>query len=335
MEFKVSPIHRSSFRIMISFSFIIPHYNLNPSLFKKCLDSIPRRDDIEIIIVDDHTPCLYDANGELDEKKKVLFPGLGENNIDILFLPQNTGPGVARNIGLEKARGEWIFFADADDYYDTDSLQHLMTQCLNTKYDAIWFGYGDRTIYGYDCVDKDAISDCSKLIKEEIIKVVAPWNKVVRKSLLVSRNISFSDGYYCEDQFYSVRSICECSCPGVYFQNVYCHLSNEGSLSKTDSLDKLKKGHAIEMAYNRYLRQRQLLSNSCRNILLGGLLYRIWLQKPWLYRWYVIKEFLYFGWQITKEDYKKTCILRNIRPNLLYQLTDPIRVKLGAVLRQE
>ena len=39
---------------MINFSFIIPHKN-TPDLLQKCLDSIPRRDDVQIIVVDDNS----------------------------------------------------------------------------------------------------------------------------------------------------------------------------------------------------------------------------------------------------------------------------------------
>lgn len=320
---------------MVKFTFIIPHYNLTPSLLQRCLDSIPHRDDIQIIVVDDHSPSLYDDKGRLIPTKKNSFAGSLDEYTDVIFLPKNVGPGIARNEALKQAKGEWIFFADADDYYEKEALSSLMCFCENTTCDAIWFGYGDNNIYGNipDDIDNGIVL-CSKTEKLKFLKVVAPWNKVVRKSLLYDNNIKFDEGFYCEDQFYSLRTVCECKSAGFYNRNVYIHLTNEGSLSKTEDLRKLSKGMEIELRYNAYLQAKGFLCLECRNFLIGGLLYRIYNQSRWLYRWYCIKEFFSFGREIAWADYKQSCIQRNIRPNFWYQLTDPIRVKLGSLFHK-
>lgn len=317
---------------MVRFTFIIPHYNLPAELLRRCLDSIPHRDDVQIIIVDDHSPNLYSSDGSIIESEVKKFPGNEDLFTEVLFLQKNVGPGVARNEAIKHALGEWLFFTDADDYYEKDALLELMTQCIDSNYDAIWFGYGDKNIYGnkINPIESKIIS-VPDAKKKELLRIVAPWNKAVRSSLLKKNNISFDTGYYCEDQFFSLRTLCECSNPGLYACNVYIHLSNEGSLSKTDDLSKLCCGFEIEMKYNRYLQKRNMLSIECRNFLLGGLLYRIYLQNRWLYRWYCIREFLAFGKDIAWSDYAISCTQRNIRPNLLYQITDPLIVFLGSV----
>ena len=92
----------------MNFSFIIPHKNV-PELLKKLLDSIPVRDDTEVIVVDDHSdPSIVDF---------VNFPGLKRRNTKCIFLDESRGAGYARNVGIDNASGKWLLFADSDDSY--------------------------------------------------------------------------------------------------------------------------------------------------------------------------------------------------------------------------
>ncbi|MCF0230769.1 MAG: glycosyltransferase, partial [Enterococcus sp.] len=72
-----------------NFTFIIPHKNL-PELLKRCVLSIPRRDDVQIIIVDD--------NSDPDEVDFENFPFHGEPNINIIFDKTGKRQGHARNV---------------------------------------------------------------------------------------------------------------------------------------------------------------------------------------------------------------------------------------------
>ena len=60
----------------INYSFIIPHKNI-PDLLQRCLDSIPRREDIQIIVVDD--------NSDLDKVDFDHFPGISEPCVEVYF----------------------------------------------------------------------------------------------------------------------------------------------------------------------------------------------------------------------------------------------------------
>lgn len=90
---------------MINYSFIIPHHNI-PKLLNRLIASIPQRDDIEIIVVDDNS----------DEDKK---PSITRKDVRLIVLSkeESKGAGRARNVGLNLAKGKWLLFADSDDYY--------------------------------------------------------------------------------------------------------------------------------------------------------------------------------------------------------------------------
>ena len=89
-------------------SIIIPHYNLQRELLERCIESIKaqgfKENYVETIIVDDgsSSPPLW-----ITER----FPESGIR----LIIANHGGPGAARNRGIEEAKGEYIFFVDADD----------------------------------------------------------------------------------------------------------------------------------------------------------------------------------------------------------------------------
>ena len=288
------------------------------------LNSIPKRDDVQVIVVDDNSdPNIVDFTH---------FPGLNKHNTEVYFTKEGKGPGAARNFGLTKAKGDWILFADADDYYDTENLLYLLDNSVSSNFDVIFFGV-NNSFYGFE-KDSRKIRYCDSQQKLNLLKVLAPWNKIIRHHFLTDNKIEFDNLFYCEDQIISARLVCECQRVGLYANTVYWHISNQDSLSKTSNLQRLAEGYLVEIKFNKYLKNRNLLSLTCRNYLLGGLLYRIYCISPWRYRCYVLYEFILFGWDIFWADYSESCVQRCIHPNIFRQLFDPIRVKLGYIRKK-
>ena len=113
---------------MINYTIIIPHYNC-PDLLNRLLDSIPQRMDLEIIVIDD--------NSFLDKRPKVC-----RNDVKVIQLQaeESKGAGYARNVGIKHAVGEWLLFADSDDYYMNNFVNKL-DDFKDSKYDIIFFDY--------------------------------------------------------------------------------------------------------------------------------------------------------------------------------------------------
>lgn len=103
-------------------SFIIPHKN-NPELLQRCIDSIPNRSDIQIIVVDDKS----------DYEKKIA---LMHENLEIIQLDENRskGAGRARNVGLARVMAKWILFTDAGDFYDLGFMNVLDSYSFMKKF---------------------------------------------------------------------------------------------------------------------------------------------------------------------------------------------------------
>ena len=84
---------------MYNYSFIIPHKNC-PDLLQRCVDSIPERDDVQVIVVDDNS----------DDGKKPSLKNHKNLQVILLDATQSKGAGRARNVGLEHAEGKWLLF---------------------------------------------------------------------------------------------------------------------------------------------------------------------------------------------------------------------------------
>ena len=98
-------------------SVIVPIYNKQNSI-KRCIESVCNQSytDWELLLIDD---------GSTDGCAKIIQPYLSDNRVHYHY-KENGGVSSARNLGIQKAIGEWIIFLDADDYFLPDALQILL-----------------------------------------------------------------------------------------------------------------------------------------------------------------------------------------------------------------
>jgi len=108
------------------FSIIIPYHN-SAETTKRLLGSIQKSKkapSYEVIIVDDgSTESVIPAQAGIQSKQRWI-PGQARND-KILRLPRNMGPAVARNRGVNVARGKFVVFADSDVEFFPDTLANL------------------------------------------------------------------------------------------------------------------------------------------------------------------------------------------------------------------
>jgi len=124
----------------VLFSIIIPTFNAEHTL-GRAVESLLRQNRpelLELLIVDDGS---QDATCEL-----ASHYGRAHSNIRFLQIASNGGPGIARNLGLQHARGEWICFLDADDEYSEYRLRYLSLIIEKyTKVNLILHSYSYKT----------------------------------------------------------------------------------------------------------------------------------------------------------------------------------------------
>lgn len=114
-------------------SVIVPVYN-GEKFLRRCLEALtaPSRLAYEVIVVDD---CSTDKSAEISQQ-------LGAT---VLHMPRQSGPAGARNHGAQKARGEILFFVDADVVVQSDSLERVADDFVkNPDIAAVFGSYDDE-----------------------------------------------------------------------------------------------------------------------------------------------------------------------------------------------
>lgn len=148
-------------------SVIIPQYKESEKMLKRLLNSIDNQrgidfKELEVLIVNDHSDCPPPESIGKDYEFKVR----------VLRTRKNGGPGMARQYGLERAKGEYILFIDADD---------LLISCIALKYIMNYEGSAD-VIRG-------------KFFDENLSKVANGWTwvhgKFYKRQFLIDKKLEF------------------------------------------------------------------------------------------------------------------------------------------------
>ena len=118
-------------------SIVVPVYKTE-AYINKCVDSLLSQTykNIEIILVDDESP---DRCGEICDAYM-----LSDSRVRSIHI-KNSGCGGARNAGARIAKGEYIAFLDSDDYFDSDMIEYLYTNLINTASDISYCSF--RNVY--------------------------------------------------------------------------------------------------------------------------------------------------------------------------------------------
>ena len=111
-------------------SILIPAYNAEETI-KKCLASIPQRDDIEVLVYDD---------GSTDDTEDIAYEGLASCHLNGTVLGDCTNYGVAYAVNqlLDAANGEWVVLLGSDDWLITDAFNKVVDM-LKPTLDLVYF----------------------------------------------------------------------------------------------------------------------------------------------------------------------------------------------------
>lgn len=199
-------------------SIIIPVYNGAQTL-NRCLRSILAQDfeDYQVIIVDD---------GSIDDTLALAQEWAARDQRFQVVSQHCYGPGKARNVGLTLARGEYVVYMDADDYWPRqDLLRNLAERIEKDVADVYMYQMVKVTEDGtvLERYTKPPFANTDRVLSldevyEDLVRdghtLAAVWNKCVRRKLMLKKDIRFREDVLGEDidwvlQLFShVRTIC-------------------------------------------------------------------------------------------------------------------------------
>ena len=184
-------------------SIIIPAYNAEKHIRKCILSALQQNiapDEYEIITIND---------GSTDQTADII-QGLSKEHPTIKSITTpNQGVSAARNLGMSIARGEVILFADADDYFCTNSLAQIYEAVQENHLDILLFDYNhwgsqDKLLKGFDY---DARKFCPQDIVsgKSFIKTgympAAVWMLAYRREYMLKMEFTFINIRHEDEEF--------------------------------------------------------------------------------------------------------------------------------------
>lgn len=193
----------------VKVSVIIPVYN-TAAYLREAVGSITGQTlkEIEILIVDD---------GSTDGSGDIIRELAGQDERITVFTQENKGQSVARNVGLDHAIGEFVYFMDSDDLLDSNALALCYNYCWQKQLDFVFFDgdilYEDnqtplswnyhRTGYYDESVVYQGVSLVNDMLEHAIYRAV-PWLWLVSRKYLEQIHLRFYPGIIHEDELFSV-----------------------------------------------------------------------------------------------------------------------------------
>lgn len=215
----------------MKFSIIIPVYNKAPYL-DSCISSVINQTykNLEIIIIDDGST---DNSLEICEKYRER-----DERIELISQP-NKGVSVARNLGIQKASGEWIYFLDADDYLELDAFEILMNEIkLNPDINIIQFGLNqikNNQYITFEQPERCIYANGVDIIKNNDKQRYVAWLHLIKKSIIIDNNIRFfedmrhnEDILFMYQVFLSTKNILRID------RSLYNHVISDNSVSRSE-----------------------------------------------------------------------------------------------------
>ena len=222
-------------------SVIVPVYNVEAYL-NRCAESLIHQSlkEIEILLIDDGST---DQSGELCDQLAQKDPRI------IVHHKINEGQGIARNLGLQKATGDYVLFLDSDDYYDPDTCRELSELMDRTQADLCCYGYQietqDRQVVRVPrIIDGEYTGEVFRTEfvphyfgdqpEKDDLRGFSSCMTIFRRSLIQEHRICFPSEreYLSEDTIFSLR-FCECAEKAVTTSKVYYHYcQNPNSFSQ-------------------------------------------------------------------------------------------------------
>lgn len=239
-----------------TYSIIIPHKDI-PDLLDRLLSTVPHRKDTQVIVCDD---CSTRENYELVQELKNKYP-----QIEIYQTDSCSGGGRARNLGLKYAKGKYLIFADADDYFNI-CFPNILDKYARTCYDIIYFSANSVDCETYQNSYRGELT--SKVINLAFsqnnfdslrYKLTIPWAKFISKRMVDENRIFFQESPISNDVLFSYLVDFYAKAIFADKTSIYCVTTRANSTSYTISWERLQTRLKINLDKCRFMRDQAML----------------------------------------------------------------------------
>lgn len=240
-------------------SVIVPCHNAEKYITRS-FDSLINQSfsDFEIIAVN---------NGSVDNTQKILDK-YAEKYKFIKVINEEVGDvSLARNIGLDCAKGKYIVFLDADDYVNQDYLEKMHAKIISENFDFVACDVNivypnNKKVVSSGIIDTNSLSEIKKSMIFSYSSAVV-WNKIYKREIL--SNLKFRTGVWYEDVHFNFRLFPKLNRIGSVSEALVNYVQNIGSITYTyneklydllnnfdDLIDYYKKNNLYEKFYQEF-----------------------------------------------------------------------------------
>lgn len=212
---------------MIKISIIVPVYNVERYL-PICLESIFQQSLslFEVIIVDD---------GSTDNSGTICDNFAARHNEIRVIHQQNQGVSAARNRAINEAKGEYLVFIDADDFWVPNTLEPLLQTAIDNNLDVLAFNPIDvpenathAPNVAYEPQPIEVNNGFDFVAKNQVPVYIFLF--LVKRNHLITNCLTFPEGHILEDAGFSLRTYLYANRIAKSEQVVYCYRYRETSL---------------------------------------------------------------------------------------------------------
>ncbi len=213
-------------------------YNVEYYL-RTCLDSIliQNYSDLELLLVND---------GSTDSSVAICEEYAKKYTSVIVLHQENAGQSAARNVGLKKATGDYIWFIDSDDWIVESSLELLANVLKNSTTEILSFcnlDYLNGNVIPSDINFPETIAACngSEYLKKTNYFYTSPCVRLFKRDFLVQYAITFIEGIYHEDDFFNYQCMNEVKSIQEIPNALYVYRKRDGSTTTSLKFEVISK----------------------------------------------------------------------------------------------
>lgn len=221
------------------FSIVVPVYNVEKYLERCVLSLVGQNyEGCEILLIDDGST---DGSGAMCDRYAGEYPNVRA------YHKKNGGLSSARNYGIERAEGEYLLFADSDDYVERSmcrKLEHRLRECPDA--DVVSFDGVEESPEGRSGIRRNAVEDTAVQSGHDFLLEcyrtrnlnVQAWVYAYRKEFLDKNRLRFKEGILHEDVEFTPRALLRAGKVLVVPDALYVYLVREGSISTKRNKEK-------------------------------------------------------------------------------------------------
>lgn len=232
-------------------SYIIPVYNVS-AYIERCAKSLFTQTygDIEFIFIND---CSTDDSEVKLRKVIELFPNV-QCRVKIISNKTNLGSATTRNIGLSNATGDYVMFADSDDWISMDYVESMVRQIDSGSYDIVYCDYFESYNDHDNRISQAYGQDNIECIRAMLGRGMhgSTCNKIYRRSFLLKTKQRFVKGAdLFEDVSWNIR-LFACTTKISYIPKAFYHYVqyNSNSIIKSMASSEKKWDRAMQRIEN-------------------------------------------------------------------------------------